>query len=549
MSKKRTIAIFLIITSVWCALVVRLFYIQVWTDKSGAENFAIKSTYQNGPRGVIYDRNGNILAMSKKIIIPFLDAKVIDNAVALHNELKDLIKISYNEVENLVKSGRRYIPLNCELSYEDAEILKRRRIPGLGFQESMKRIYPEGELARNLLGICNENVKTGIELACDKYLSGKVIQVKKQRDGAGRSIPADFYIESLTKGADVFLTIDKNIQYIAESAASSVLKNTSAQKAVIVVQDVNSGELLAVASAENNPQTTIPAVSTVFEPGSTFKLFTFLAALSEGVAKEDELIFCENGKYKIYNHEINDHEKKGVLTLRQSFAFSSNIACAKIAQRMSGEQIKSFVRNFGFGCLSGINIPGEEKGLLPRKWEPLNIITVSYGQGICVTPVQMVNAYSAVANGGYLLEPQIVSSVRGKNGSLLFKSERRVIRKVADEKFVDIMKEMLSDVVKYGTGKSGAVDGYKIGGKTGTAQKIDAATGKYSTKDYVSSFCGILPIDNPMFCIFVMVDSPRIGEYWGGTVAAPVFSKVAAEIASYMRIEPSNEISQLAYKK
>lgn len=549
MSKSKKIILSICVISIWCGLAIRLFLLQVWSVKTTVESFALRTSYQNAPRGLIRDRNGDILAMSQKVIVPFLDSRMITDTEEIYRVLKKLnIDISLTELSAMVKTGKRYIPLNYELTFEEVEVLKKEKLPGLGFEQRHKRIYPEGDMVKNLIGVCTENVKSGIERAFDKYLSGKVIRITKQRDGAGRNIPEDFYLEEVHRGADVYLTIDKIIQRICDNVASNTLVETSAEKVIIVVQEPNSGEILAMSCRSREPKSSIPEVSDIFEPGSTYKVFTYLHALSEGVIKEDELIFCENGKYRIYNHEINDVDKKATLTIREAFAFSSNIACAKIAQRLSQESIRSYTRNFGFGCLTGINIPGESKGLVRKFWDPLTTITITFGQGIGVTPIQLVNAYSAIANGGYLLEPQIVKKIKTPDGKITYESHRKVIRKVADEKTVETIKEMLSDVVKYGSGKLAGVYGYKVGGKTGTAQKINPKTGNYSHGEYVSSFCGIFPIDEPHFTILVIVDTPRHGNYLGSIVAAPLFSKIATEIAGYKRIPPS-DIKQVVLVK
>ncbi|PKN00931.1 MAG: hypothetical protein CVU77_07880 [Elusimicrobia bacterium HGW-Elusimicrobia-1] len=550
MTKKRFAGIFIGVCAAWLLVAARLFMLQIWSPPDGCDGFAPKETVENGPRGTIYDRNGEVLVMSRKMTGLFMDAKLVEESggvSSLYERIRSVSSMSKSELARMAATKRRYIPLDIEFPADEIAAIRSLNIPGIGMEERVRRVYPEGELARELLGICGTHAKTGAELAFDGQLSGHAVRVRKQRDGAGRSIPEDFYFEEVSRGADVYLTIDKNIQHIAERAAAESMEATGAAGVVIIVQNPVDGEILAAATRRKTPSARISPIAEVFEPGSTFKIFTYALAFAEGAIKDDELIFCENGKYKIYDKYIGDHEKKGTLTVREAFAFSSNIACAKISQRISVDKIRTSVRNFGFGAQSGIKLPGEEKGLMPRKWDPFTTATVSFGQGIGVTPIQLANAYSSIANGGWLLEPRIEKKIVSADGRRRAQeSGRTVVRRVADDKTVAALKEMLGDVVSYGTGQHSAVPGYNIGGKTGTAQKIDVATGRYSKKHYVSSFCGIVPLEDPRLTVFVMVDSPAKGDYWGSTVAAPVFARVAGAAAAYMRIPPSPSGAKLA---
>jgi len=607
MSKKRAKLLTGLIILGWGLVTLRLFWLSVWSVSPGAtDGFAPQTKIEYGARGNIYDRNGATLVMNEKVYGLYIDSKVVPTgdtektARFIYEKLKPYIVAAsdergpgFSDIVRALKSNSRYYKLGVILNSDETEKLKSAKIPGIGFEMKVRRVYPEGELARELLGICGSDGsgKTGIEYAFDKYLKGRPYLLNRQRDGAGRNIPSDFYFENSVKGSDIYLTIDKNIQFIAERAASDALNETGASKVMVIVQDPSSGELLAMASktrlknGESDLPLKISPVSEVFEPGSTFKTFTYALTLGASAVKQDEFIFCENGKYNIYGHTIKDHEKKSYLTAREAFAYSSNIACAKISQRLSREKMIDGYRDFGFWSRTGINLPGEEKGLFPKSNDPFTSMTVSFGQGLGVTPLQLVNGYSAIANGGWLLEPQIIfkisplnkdagkiASIIGDTGgkkessgssgfSLPFISKLtdkslyadqgdtgastikgKVIRRVAVRtEVLELIKDMLGDVVKYGTGRLSIVDGYRIGGKTGTAQKIDRATGEYSSRYYVASFCGILPLDNPRLTILTLVDSPTKGDYWGGTVAAPLFARVARETASYLRIPPSKD--------
>ena len=324
-----------------------------------------------------------------------------------------------------------------------------------------------------------------------------------------------------------------------------------------IVQDPNSGEILAMASYPSfNPgeQSTWKhlknsIICDFYEPGSTFKSITAAAALEEKAVKRTDVIFCENGKYRVYDHVIKDHEKKGNITFDEVIAYSSNIGTAKVAEKLGKQKLYEYIRKFGFYNNTGIDLPGESKGLLqkPERWSGLSLSSISFGQEIGVTAMQMVNAYSAIANGGNLLEPKIIKKIQTSEGKTVYNSQKRVIRKTVSKNSARNLREMLEKVVSEGTGKSAGVKGYSVGGKTGTAQKADKEKGGYLEHTYIASFCGFIPAKNPSLTIIVVVDEPQGKQYYASEVAAPVFKNIASRAVSYLKILPDKEEIQLAY--
>ena len=533
---------------------VRLFFIQVWHHQelnSKVERTVNKDRHEKSCRGMILDRSGKILAMSAMSYRIFADNRLISNPEDVKSKLNEL-KIKFPK-ELLSLKGKSYVPLAENIDFATMNQLKSLKISGLGFETSYTRKYPENEMGCYLLGVVSKEGKglEGVELACESYLSGKKIRKLKYRDGQGREIPDKLTELDDMKGADVFLTIDRNLQFIAEQEVDAAFLKTKSKSASIIIQDPNTGEILALAcrpsyipESYTNSQRSLsnPVICNMFEPGSTFKLITAAAALEENIIKRNEAIWCENGKYEIYGHTIKDHEKKGLLSFDEVIEYSSNIGTAKVGQKLGKSLLYKYIRQFGFYAKTGIDLPGEAKGLLktPDSWSGLSLPIISFGQEIGVTALQIINAYSAIANNGLLLEPSIVKKVVSADGKVLYSSEKKVIRRAISEKVAKDLKDMLFKVVENGTGQLARVPGYTIGGKTGTAQKRDPATGKYSSRFYTASFCGVVPAVNPQLTILVILDEPKT-DYWASTTAVPVFQKVCSRSIQYLRISPQKE--------
>jgi cell division protein FtsI (penicillin-binding protein 3) len=369
------------------------------------------------------------------------------------------------------------------------------------------------------------------------------------------------------RGANVVLTLDEKIQYIAERELAAAINKTHALAGSVVVMNPNNGELLAVANwptfDPNAASAGTPAesrmnraISALYEPGSTFKLITLAAAFDQGITKPDEVFDCENGATYVAGHKIHDHKRFGMLSVADILALSSDVGAIKIAERLGAPKFYDYIRAFGFGTPTGVDLPGESRGLLRplTGWSPISIGAISMGQEVGVTPLQLISAVSAIANGGMLYKPHIVAEVRRgetvlpREGLLATSEPRRVIQ----PETAATLRRLMEGVVLNGTGKLARLDGWTSAGKTGSAQKIDPNTGRYSPTQLIASFTGFAPINNPAVTILVSLDSP-IGLHEGGMVAAPVFKRVAEQVLPYLDISldvPVNErLVQVAYKR
>ena len=531
-------------------ILVKSIQLQIFSYKY-TDNYIDKKIYneiiKTPKRGNILDRNGSILVMSVPKYNVFLDAVSIKNLRELEKFLLSInIKLSNKNLQD-IKNNKRYIPIAFELDKTIVDKIKdykkTKKDFSIGIEEHFIRLYPEGNMLSHVLGIVDKNGTglEGIEKICDLRLAGQKVKVKRQKLGK-RNLNEEFLDEKALTGSDVWLTIDKRIQFIAEQELEQGIKKKKAKNGTIIVQNPYTGEILAMASYPNyNPASKIsninvlrnPAISFVREPGSTFKIIVASAALEEKVFKPADKINCENGRFKVGKDIIKDHEKKGFISFSQVIEYSSNIGTAKIALKLGSEKFYKYIRLFGFGSKTGIDLNGEEGGLLkdPSLWSGRSLHTISFGQEIATTPIQTINSFSAIANGGTLMKPLIIKSIGGIDYEKVPPG-----RRVMSEEVSSKMRQILRGVIDNGTGKSAKIEGYSVAGKTGTAQKADRKTGKYSTKYYLASFCGFVPATNPQVVILVMIDEPD-GDYYAASVATPIFAKVAERIMTYLNVE------------
>ena len=551
MNKKGAILPFIVFSLGFSFLAVRLFFIQVWEHEilsRKVDKFSVREKSESPQRGTIFDRSGRVLAISAKRYTFFADPKVCGSLDDIIGELK---KAGIPLKKSAVKWSKTssYVPLIRNLDTETVAKVRALEIKGTDFTAEFVRQYPEGRLACQLIGVVGTSGDglSGVEFEKNKELSGDKRKFSSFRDGRGREISGKYFNTAELKGSDVYLTIDRNLQFIAEKEMDSACKELRPKKAFIIIQDPNTGDILAMASrpnfdpsdfARSKDALTNYAISDIFEPGSTFKVVAMAAALEENVAKVSDTIFCENGKFAVYDHEISDHDKKGILTLQQVMEYSSNVGMAKLGQRVGKEKLYQYIRQFGFGSKTGIDLPGEARGILrsPDKWSGLSVFILSFGQEIGVTALQIANAYSAIANGGVLLEPRVIKAEIEKTADKSVPSARE-IRRVANKGVIKELQQMLIGVVERGTGANAKFANYTVAGKTGTAQKKDPKTGQYSKAFYVSSFVGILPMSSPRLTILVVLDEPK-GDYWGASTAAPIFKRVASQSLRYLEIPP-----------
>ena len=518
-------------------------------------------------RGEIYDRNMHALAMSIKV----------DSAFAIPNEIKDkplaaqllsgVLGIPADLVESRLDSSQNFVWIERKLTPEKSEAITALNLKGVYTQAENKRFYPKADLASHVLGFVDVDEKGlgGIEYALDSQIRGKSEKIVMMADAHQKSF--DGAEARRDHGANVVLTLDEKIQYIAERELAAAINKTHALAGSVVVMNPNNGELLAVANwptfDPNAASAGTPAefrmnraVSALYEPGSTFKLITLAAAFDQGITNPDEVFDCENGATYVAGHKIHDHKRFGMLTVTDILALSSDVGAIKIAERLGAPKFYDYIHAFGFGTPTGVDLPGESRGLLRplANWSPISIGAISMGQEVGVTPLQLISAVSAIANGGMLYKPHIVAEVRRgetvlpREGLLAASEPRRVIQ----PETAATLRRLMEGVVLNGTGKLARLDGWTSAGKTGSAQKIDPNTGRYSPTQLIASFTGFAPINNPAVAILVSLDSP-IGLHEGGMVAAPVFKRVAEQVLPYLDISPdvpvNERLVQAAYKK
>ncbi len=427
---------------------------------------------------------------------------------------------------------------------------------GVGFVSEQKRFYPKRELASTVVGFVgldNQGL-SGAEHFYQDQLKGTTVRKVMEKDARGRHIRSVASpSRNNAQSQDIVLTIDEVIQFTTEYHLKKQVEKYRARAGMAIVMDPYSGEILALANVPqynpNNYQAYAPsiwtnnAVSGSYEPGSIFKPIVAAAAIDSGKARPNDIFFCENGRFKIGRTSIgeaSDH-KFGWLSLKNIISKSSNIGSIKIAQQLGQSSYFDYITRFGFGSRTGIGLPGESSGQLQdiSRWSALSLASISFGHEIGVTPIQMVTALSAIANGGNLMRPLITRSIK-KNGVVIKENKPRLVRRVISEKTSRQMIDILKTVVKSGTGGNAAIPGYDSAGKTGTAQKYDPETRTYSQTDYIASFIGFVPADAPKLVILVMIDGPK-DKYWGGTVAAPVFREISKQALRYLNVPSSKE--------
>lgn len=507
--------------------------------------------FEYSNRGNIFDRNMRELAINVRVKSVYANPDKIQNRELTVRKVSSILGLSKKEVRKKLKQKKSFVYIKRKITPAEYKKLKQKKLPGIQFTTEYKRFYPKMELTARTIGfagIDNQGL-SGIEYSFDDYLSEGGNWVRYQKDRRGRSVElvrddSAFFPE----GSDLVLTIDEVLQYYASKAIQEKVIQTGAKRGLSIIMQPNTGEILALAEYPSYnanlhqkysaQQSKNWGISDSFEPGSTFKIFLASAALEEKIVQPQDIFFCENGVFDIGGiviHEANG-KKYRWLTFTEIISKSSNIGAVKIGRRLGKEKFYKYIKKFGFGEKTGIDLPGEAAGLVrePSKWSTVSLGSISMGQEISLTPLQLAVAVSAIGNGGNLVKPLIVKQVI-HNSRVVKNISLKIVRKVLSSETVKTMKEILAHIVEYGTGKKAAIAGYTVGGKTGTAQKIDPATKKYSSEKYVASFVGFVPIENPEITIVVIIDEPQ-GVYWGGSVAAPVFREIGEKALRYLKI-------------
>jgi cell division protein FtsI (penicillin-binding protein 3) len=549
--RRKCEAIFLIFFIFFLLCIVRLFFIQFFRSKyltSIAKKQQNQLVELEPRRGAIYDCNLKAQAFNMSMDSLYAVPNVITNKESVINQLLPILGLERSYLSERLSRKKSFIWLARKLPPADAEAVKKLNIKGLGFLKETKRIYPNSYLASHIIGFSGmDNIGLeGVERSYNQYLKGVPGWAIFLRDARMKKLDIWEKMVLPVDGMNLVLTIDEVIQYIAERELDNVFKNSHAKGASIVVMDPHTGRILAMAnrpSYDLNDHSNVSkdsirnrAICDLFEPGSVFKIVTASAALEEKKVTEEDVFDCENGAYQVGGRILHDHTPHGRLTFKQVIEESSNIGTVKVAQILGPDTIYRYLKSFGFGAKLGVDLSGEISGMIipVRSWSKSSITSIPMGQGVGVTALQLVSAISVIANGGQLMKPYIIDSVRDNQGRIIKQNKPVLIRKVISMDTAMRIKKILTGVVEEGTGKLAKVSGFSAAGKTGTAQKVEA-DGSYSHDKFIASFIGFAPAEDPLLAMVVTVDEPR-GYYFGGVVAAPVFQKVAGDVIRYLKI-------------
>lgn len=580
-TKRRLIGSLFIVSIIVLALIARLGFIQIVNGQE-LKKQALEQWTRGIPikakRGVIYDRNGKKLAVSiSRDTVWCRPADIdIENANEIAKTLSEILHIDEQEAYNKITSNSSIVKIKQWIEKEESDALRKANIRGIEIAEDNKRYYPFGSFAAYILGHTNVDQvgQYGVEKAFDKYLTGIPGKWVKTTDAVGRQLP--YNSEALYEaknGLNLVLTIDETIQHFAEKAALEAMITNKAKHVSIIIMEPNTGDVLAIATKPdydpNDPR--IPTdeelakewenleqdelnkkwfdmwrnfpITDNYEPGSTFKIITAAAGLEENVVTPSSQFYCDG-----YVRQINTGSKPikcwryynphGSQTFAEGVQNSCNEVFVEVGLRLGAEKFYEYIKAFGFGETTNISLPGETSGIVtsPEYIKDVNLATISFGQGVAVTPIQLVTAISAIANGGNLMEPRIVKELIDEDGNVVHTYEPDVKRKVISEETSKTLLQILESVVSEGTGKNAYVPGYKVGGKTGTAQKV--IDGRYADGKYIASFAAVAPADDPKIAMLVVIDEPSNGAYYGGQIAAPVAAQVIKETLNYLGVDP-----------
>ena len=547
----KRVYVLIALMALWGAAIgTRLYFLHVVYSadyKQRAEHQQQRTLDVSPRRGIIYDRTGDELAVSIKVESIFAVPDEIKDPAAAAKTLSPLLGIASGDLSEKLDTHRSFVWVKRKVNANVAAAVKRAKLPGIYFQKEDMRFYPKRELAAHVLGYVDidGNGLGGLEYRYNGAVRGDAGSVLVRTDGRGRRF--DSIEQPVAPGANLVTTIDENIQYIVEKEIAGAADQTHAKGISIIVMDPRSGEILAMGNyptfnpneySKYPPQAWVNrAVSHTYEPGSTFKIVTAASAFEEGLADPGEVIDCQMGAINVYGRIVHDWKKFGLLTVKEIMKNSSDVGAIKLGLRVGDERFAEHIERLGFGKLTNIDLPGEERGLSKpaSRWTKSSIGSIAMGQEIGVTPLQIVRMVSAIGNGGILYQPYVVKKVQHPQNGILGETEPRGERVISAETAAKL-QDMLESVVTDGTAKSGKLDGYTAAGKTGTAQKIDE-TGRYSATKYVASFAGFAPAANPIISMIVMIDEP-VGAHHGGELGAPLFKRIAEQVLRYMSVPP-----------
>jgi cell division protein FtsI (penicillin-binding protein 3) len=553
--KVRILAIFLILLLGLGGITAKLFTIQIQHGRRLAER-ATRQYQRLVPlvsrRGTIFDRAGRELAVSLRVSSVFAQSGAVSHPAQTAHALAPILGQPARDLQARLTADKTFVWLQRQLEPRQAEAIADLGLQGIGLFPESRRYYPRQELAAHVLGMVglDDRGLEGVEHLFDDLLGGRPQFVVAQQDALGRLVFRQEEPETKTPIFDVHLSIDEVLQYITERELARAVERSGAKAGTAVILDPATGEILALANRPtfdpnhykraSSAAKRNRAAADYLEPGSIFKVILAAGALEEGVVRPTEQFYGENGAIEVGGITIRDHEKYGWLNVRQILAQSSNVGAIKIGQKLGKSLYYHYISAFGFGSLTGVDLPGETPGLIrrPKGWSALSLPVLSLGQEISVTPIQFATAFAAIANGGSLMRPHVVQSLRTPDGTIARNMEPVVVRRILSERTARTLLEMLTSVVDEGTGREAAVPGYTVAGKTGTAQKVDPLTGRYSHRKIVASFVGAIPAEAPRLVILVMIDEPETLR-WGGSIAAPTFREIAQDAVKYLKVSPS----------
>jgi cell division protein FtsI (penicillin-binding protein 3) len=551
--------VFIILFGVIGAKAVHLqVYRSPWLAQKASNQYE-KSLKSSGKRGTIYDRNLREMAVSIDVTSIAVRPAKIKQPNSASRALAKALKTDRRKIKKKLKSKSPFVWVKRQASPKETAAVQALGLDGIEFVPERNRFYPNKTLASHALGFTGLDGYglEGIEFSYDRYLRGSDNSFTVFKDALGKVFNEEHNKGLHGDGHNIVLTIDRAIQYITENALQETVKEYSARSGMALVMEPQTGAILALAHAPPfNPNAYSDfkkerwrnrAITDPFEPGSTMKIFSAAAAIESGNIKASSIFYCENGAYRIGRNVVHDIKKHGWLSLQQIIKYSSNIGAVKVSEKVGPEKLYIMFQKFGFGTKTGIDAPGETTGSLAhyKNWTTVDTGAAAFGYGISVSAVQLITAASAIANDGILMKPYFVKAITDQSGKTLKQFRPRTVRQVISKRNARTIRNIMQTVItKGGTGTNAALEGYTVCGKTGTARKLDP-NGTYSDSKHIASFVGFTPAENPKLTILVVIDEPQ-GKYYGGTVAAPVFRRIAREALNYLNIPPQSGIKRFA---
>ncbi len=551
MSKKRAIILNTAIIFSFILISLRLVDLMVinhkrLTDKANQQHIKVEDIQVR--RGIIFDRRGRELALNLDLESLYGNPDSLNLDDEGVKKLASVIEKNPGDIISKIPQEGKFVWIERKLDPDIADKVKGLDIDGLGFMTEAKRFYPKGELASHILGFVgvDNQALEGVELKYNKYLKTTGGKVFLERDASGRTLSSGVNTEA--KGNNIVLTIDEVLQRLVEKELDKAMSQWRAAAASVIMMDPFTGEILALAnrpaydpnkgSKAGANEKRNRAITDCYEPGSTFKIIIGTGSLEENIVKPGTLFDVSRGGIDVGGKTIRDVHKHGVLTFKEVIQKSSNVGSIMIGMKLGRERVYKYAKLLGIGEKTGIDLVGEVSGWIhsPERWSSTSIGAIPIGQEVAVTPLQILRAYSAVANGGFLVRPHVVTEIISPEGQIIASMKDKEMKRVLSAKTAETFKDILKSVTEEGgTGKGAAVEGNEVAGKTGTAQIINPLTKRYSKEKYVSSFVGFVPADKPRFAIIVVVYEPK-GAIYGGAVAAPVFKEIASQSLSYLDV-------------